>query len=100
MKIYISGPMTGIENNNYPAFERAKNIIGKDAVSPHDIHEGETDLSWSGYMKRDIKALMDCDAIVMLPGWSASKGANIELSLARVLNFKVYLSVEDYLSQI
>lgn len=97
MKIYISGPMTGIPKNNYPEFERVKNIIGEKAVSPHDIHEGETDLSWGGYMKRDIKALMDCDPIVMLDGWRNSRGAALELHIAFKLGYTIYYSLDKYL---
>lgn len=38
MKIYISGPMSGIRNMNYPAFEAAEQMLlddGWDVVSPH-----------------------------------------------------------------
>ena len=94
-KIYISGPMTGIPEFNYPEFERVKNLIGERAISPHCIHKNETDLSWRGYMKRNIKALLECDEIVMLEGWENSKGAKLERLIAESLEFKIYESVAN-----
>lgn len=93
MKIYISGPMTGYPDNNYPAFEYALQQFAGDAISPHNIHEDATDLSWAGYMRRDIAAMMKCDSIVMLAGWERSRGAHLEHDLAVSLEFTVYYSL-------
>ncbi len=94
--IYISGPMSGYPGFNYPAFEAAQQELGKDTcISPHNIHHGETDLSYEGYMKRDIQALLMCDEIVMLPGWESSRGAKLERSIAEVLGYKVFESIDE-----
>lgn len=96
MVLYISGPMSGIENYNYPAFEKARSELiarGYIAISPHDhiLHIENADKSWVGFMKRDLKIMLDeCDAIVMLPNWEKSSGANVELSLAKSLNYPVF----------
>jgi hypothetical protein len=34
--------------------------------------------------------LLDCGAIILLPGWPQSKGARNELIIAMMLNLKVY----------
>lgn len=84
MKVYISGPMTGRPDYNKPAFMEAEKIImemGHDPVNPATLpHDhGRT---WGEYMREDIKALMDCEAILMLDGWIDSRGARIEYELA------------------
>lgn len=90
MKVYISGPMTGYPDYNHPAFMAVENHIkalGHEPVNPATLpHDhGRT---WEEYMREDIKALMDCDAILMLDGWRQSKGARIEWDLAMSLNIK------------
>jgi hypothetical protein len=40
-------------------------------------------------VERDIKALLTCDAIAMLPGWQHSVGAKAELAVARFKQLKV-----------
>jgi hypothetical protein len=40
-------------------------------------------------MQVDIKALVECNAIVMLPGWPESRGATLERSIAQGLSMPV-----------
>jgi nucleoside 2-deoxyribosyltransferase len=93
MKVYISGPISGIDGLNKKAFEEAKAYllaIGHEPTSPHDICLGKDQSeSWVAFMREDIKALMDCDAIYMLAGWSHSRGAAIEYSIAERLGYKM-----------
>ncbi len=47
--------------------------------------------SYEEYLSDDIKALADgCTAIFMLENWKDSKGAKIELDLAKKLGLKIY----------
>lgn len=46
--------------------------------------------SWQCWMRYDIKAMMDCDTIVMLPAWQQSSGAKVESMLAQKLHFGVF----------
>ncbi len=89
MKVYISGPMTGVKDYNRQAFKAAEEKIkamGYEVVNPCKLdHSGNG--KWEEYMRTDIKALMDCDAIYMLKGWEDSNGAIIELKLALDLKF-------------
>jgi hypothetical protein len=90
-KIYISGPMTGIEQFNHPAFaNQAKRLrsLGFDVVNPAE-HGEEVGLEWHQYLRKDIRLLVDCNAIYMLPGWSKSKGARLEHYIAVELGFSV-----------
>lgn len=90
-KTYISGPMTGLPGMNFSAFHEAAARLraqGIDVVNPAEFGE-EPGKEWSDYMRKDILALMDCDRIYMLPGWTGSKGARLELHIARALGFEV-----------
>lgn len=93
MKVYLSGPMTGLPQSNYPAFDAAAaslRAIGYDVVNPADIGREIGDgLEWSQYMRPCIAALVQCDAVVMLPGWHESRGAMIERDIALALGMQV-----------
>jgi hypothetical protein len=91
-KIYISGPMTGIEQLNFPAFARAAKFLrdaGATVSAPHEIAMKYPE-SWEKCMAEDIKALCDCEAVFMLDGWEKSKGAHLELHIAHRLNLEIF----------
>lgn len=97
-KIYISGPITGMPNLNREAFTEAKMALGKCAVNPFDLNDDQKTKKWSDYMRKDISALVQCDSILMLPGWQFSKGAGLELYIASILGFTIYYSLEEALN--
>jgi hypothetical protein len=79
---YISGPMTGIVDFNYPLFEKVENYLisqGHKVLSPHKAPKLN---GWEEYMRHDIKLLCDCGYMVMLPGWELSRGACVEKYIA------------------
>ena len=89
MKIYISGPMSGIQDDNKEAFYRMANLLqskGHEPVNPHDISKEVNSRiskpSYNDYLKADLSVLMTCDAYVLLDGWRDSRGARIEKSHA------------------
>jgi hypothetical protein len=89
IRVYLSGPMTGIEDNNFPAFRRwaAKlRADGFDVVSPAEIQEAGT---WELCLRADLRELCTCDAIALMPGWEGSKGAHLELHVAHRLGMNV-----------
>ncbi len=102
-KIYIAGPMTGIPNGNWFAFN-AKEIQlvseGWEVVNPArmDAESGIDPDSMGEYdyedcARRDIEVLVECDAIYMLAGFQFSKGACWERALAKHLGLKRYYEV-------
>jgi thioesterase domain-containing protein len=96
---YISGPMTGMQELNFPAFHRAAASLrasGYTVVNPAELDALDTqELTWEQYMARDIKALVDCTHIAMLPGWVNSRGAKLEKLIAEALGLRViYLTTE------
>lgn len=84
-KVYISGQITGLSEkeykNNFNSAELYLTGLGYDVVNPvaYDTIPNGT---WSDYMRRDIKLLMDCDYIYMLDNWTESTGAKAEFRLA------------------
>lgn len=98
MRIYISGPITGMPAGNRPAFTAAAlQLQGLDhtVINPHDVgdlveqrmHPKEP--GWSNYMRTDIVALMCCDAVALLDGWQLSRGSTVERGLAIDLGMTV-----------
>jgi hypothetical protein len=95
--VYISGPMTGLPDLNYPAFfEAAKQVEAKGWVAVNPAGNGlPAGLAWVSYMREDIAMLMKCTAILLLPGWEKSKGARLEHHIASQLGMDVYLLRKD-----
>jgi hypothetical protein len=92
-RIYVAGPMTGLPELNFPAFraEAARlRAEGWEVISPVEINHGLEHEGWNACMRRDLAALATCDAIQMLPGWHASKGATLEHHVATQLGLAVY----------
>lgn len=99
--LYLAGPMTGYPEFNFPAFRATTarlREMGWDVRSPHELDESEHGgrapakdeaHAWGYYLRRDIKLLVDCDAIAVLPGWRASRGASLEVHIATALGMPV-----------
>lgn len=92
--IFISGPMSGYANFNYEAFNQAAEALraaGYTVHNPAEFFDGDQSLSWHEYMREDIRTLLEeTDAVVALEGWHDSKGANVEITVARALGIPVW----------
>jgi hypothetical protein len=90
MKLYIAGPMTGIKDNNFPEFFYTENHLlycGYEVCNPAKI--GAPGLTWREYMMLDIPELMKCDGVCVLDDWFNSKGASLEVSIAKALDIPI-----------
>ena len=90
-RIYIAGPMSGLPDLNYPAFNAMAERLrahGHHVENPAENPPPKCE-SWLGYMRMAVAQLATCDAVVMLPGWSKSKGACIEHQLAVGLGLEI-----------
>lgn len=86
MRVYISGPMTGLPGLNYEAFFDAHERLaqaGYDVINP--AREGNPHWTWVDFMRRAMMDVAEADAICMLPGWEYSKGAVLERTVAKAL---------------
>ncbi len=91
MRVYLSGPMTGYPLHNYPAFREARDQLraeGFTVLCPAEAGyvEGWT---WAQYLRRDLVMVCDADAVVTLDGWENSKGARLDVHVARNLGMPV-----------
>jgi hypothetical protein len=113
MKIYVAGPMRGIAEFNFPAFHNAAAFLrgkGHEVFNPaeRDIIATGVDISRGndtgdntlaevkhGFnlreaLKDDLEFIcLQADAVVMLPGWEKSLGAQAEVATARALGLRI-----------
>lgn len=88
--------MTGLPDFNFPAFHAAAKAwrdAGWDVENPAESFNGAQDLPYKEYVAEDLKKLMRCQAIAMLPGWDGpnARGSVLEREIAiQLLNLVVY----------
>lgn len=93
MKIYVSGPMSGLPNNNVPAFDAAAAKLrkkGYQVINPAELDDGEPCKTWEDCLRRDLRALTKCHGVATLPRWKKSRGANLEVAVAKALSFEIH----------
>lgn len=87
---YVSGPMIGHPQHNYPAFYAAAALLrerGHAVVNPAEINDPSN--SRIECLRNDVRAMVDCDSIYLLKGWHDSLGACLELHIAIELGFHI-----------
>ena len=106
-RLYVAGPMRGIKDFNFPAFDEAATFLrnaGYEVCNPADrdrekhgdeVSKSETgdvkDVEHTGFNLREALAwdlawiAANADGIAVLPGWQDSKGALAEVALAKAL---------------
>lgn len=91
MKVYLSGPVSGYdleERRRTFAWWTAwlERVRGWGVVNPLEVRpecdgcalEEVGGHTWSCFMRWDLRAMLTCDRIVLMPGWEASPGARLE----------------------
>ncbi len=105
LTIYLSGPMTGYPEHNFPAFTWAAAALrqaGFAVLAPHekDLQEGfdpesdGSDFDLRAALEWDIEAVLVSDVVVVLPGWEDSPGCAIEIATAASLGLPVVTLAE------
>jgi|SRR5690606_17890573 len=97
-KIYIAGKVTGLPIHEVTMkFGQAQKEIeaqGFEAVNPLEV-VGDWKCDWKIAMKKCIKALLDCDAVLFLPCWMDSKGAILEHKIASDVGIKTLIGTKQ-----
>lgn len=96
---YLAGPMRGIELFNYPLFNAVAKYLRRLGYKIENPAETDAEVQdrasvaknpLSVYMERDLADVAKTDAVFVLPGWEASEGANIEVTVAFMLGHPVF----------
>lgn len=99
--IYLAGPMTGVEDYNYPAFIKAASQLrsaGHTVLNPAELFDQDMKLPRAVYMKIGIKNLISAEFVAVLPNWENSRGAKLEVDVARECGLPV-IPFEQFLSK-
>ncbi len=92
-KLYLAGPMVNVPEHNFPLFNHVAAVLrnaGHEVFNPAENDDGGVRRPRSFYMQLDIPALLATEAVVVLPGWQASRGASLEVWLALDLGRPIY----------
>lgn len=89
MRVYVSGRI-----KDYPEYARhfsravaELQFRGYETVNPCDVKLDTP--TYEGYMRADLKLLLDCEAIYMLSGWEQSAGARCEHLVAAMCGLQI-----------
>jgi len=85
--------MTGYKDKNFPAFIKATALLrrsGYRVVNPAELDETVPKTTWEECLRRDIRAMMACNGVATLRGWKKSRGANLEVYIAKALKWPVH----------
>ena len=101
--VYLSGPMTGLEDYNRPAFNAAEERVRAEGAAdvfnpahfglgrPHESYMLDTlhELTQSVWDDGLMRYVPYWDVIAMLPRWAFSKGAKVERAVAEAIGVEV-----------
>lgn len=99
-RVYIAGKISGMNRAEavelFEVAQLAIEINGHEAVNPFEVCEESPRKEWHDYMGECHRALLMCQAVVMLPNWHDSRGARIEYAVAREMGIPVYFGTREY----
>lgn len=97
-KIYIAGKVTGEPKHTtalkFATAKKEIEALGFEAINPIEV-VGDWNAPWELAMRKCIAALMECDAIVLLPDWISSPGAEHERHLASTVGIQIFNFSKD-----
>ena len=91
MRLYVAGPMSGLPDFNYPAFNAAERVLrvrGYAVLNPVKAEEHNDTgkpQTWDWYMRHALRMVLDSEGLALLPGWENSRGATLEVQVAKAL---------------
>lgn len=92
MKLYLSGPITGVKRyrSKFAKFEKQLREMGHTVINPAVETEG---LNPADYLLISFARLNAADAIVLLPNWWDSEGAKIEAAYAKYAKKRIFKAI-------
>lgn len=94
MRVIIVGPVTNMPDFNTRAFSDAEKLLTSllfDVVNPRKFFKGETNREWHRYMAKSLEEILAkrVGCVITLPAWELSRGARIEVDVARQMEIPV-----------
>ena len=109
--VYVAGPfrasnqhgsqdMFKVQQNIMRAMELGLEVwkLGHVALIPHSntmFFTGASGCADEVWLAGDLELIKRCDAVLMTPDWSTSRGATAELKFAESLGIPVFYTVDD-----
>lgn len=96
LRAYLSGPMTGIEDHNYAAFDIAAMDArgwGLSVCSPAETSRillQMQKLTYEQFLEFDAHRVLEADVLIVLAGHEISRGAKFEIFLADTIAKPIY----------
>lgn len=90
--------MTGLPDHNRAEFHHYAKLLrhqGHEVISPAESPE---QTSYEDYLRWDLQAILEVDAVVVIPGFADSKGASIECMVAAAIGVPIYFA-ESFLDE-
>lgn len=97
---YIAGPMTGLPEWNYPAFNDAEAWLRErfpedEIINPAREFDGDTTLPRETYMRRAFANVARADRVLLLRDWYNSDGACAEVIVAYAVGAEIWHRHQD-----
>jgi hypothetical protein len=88
---YVAGKVTGLPEDQvkskFNVITAQLNSMGYHVEKP--VAVGDNSHTWNEAIRNDIKKMLECDEVHMLPDWQDSKGALLERDIALRLGMRV-----------
>ncbi len=90
---YVAGKMSGLPSDNVKEkFNFVANQLvqkGYHVINPLKMADQEMQKSWDEVVRSEIKKMLECDEVHLLPDWQESRGAMLERDIALRLGMEV-----------
>jgi hypothetical protein len=88
---YIAGKITGLPKENvkdkFNVMAKQLSCMGYHVVKPDAVTDSSK--TWNDAVRNDIKKMLECDEVHLLPDWQDSRGAQLERDIALRLGIQV-----------
>jgi hypothetical protein len=88
---YVAGKITGLPKTDvqskFSTINKQLSGQGYQVVNPLAVNDDTQ--SWDEAVRNDIKIMLECDEVHMLPDWQESRGAQLERDIALRLGMQV-----------
>ena len=100
MRYYLSGAISNQPNfkKYFKEFEDELRHWGIFDIFNPAATDWPLNVKWETCMKYDLKILVDCDVLVLLPNWKKSRGVALEIHIAKALGIQI-LKIHDLIKE-